>query len=266
MLPALRSIIHTVNGAEGLQDTFDIIVTQVSDALKTDICSIYLNHKQDNSHTLVANRGFDQEMPDKTLVPSNKGIISHISRREEPLKFADGSSHKDFFEIPGSGEDKARAFLGVPIIHHREVLGVLVVQHKSRRIFSEDDEAFLVTLSAQLAGIIANVELRNLVESKQRRTAPTQFNASSSTPGLAMGKGWVVSPPTSLATIPKRQCKDVEAEIKQLRKAMSRSRKDIRDLAATLSTKLAKQEVALFAAYEQMLSRDSLGKKIEQLI
>ncbi|PCJ48631.1 MAG: phosphoenolpyruvate--protein phosphotransferase [Gammaproteobacteria bacterium] len=266
MLSILRSIIHAVNAAEGLQQTFDVIVSEISRAIKTDICSVYLRNKDDNSHFLVANFGFNPTKTIKTIVPAGKGIISLISQKEEPLKFAEGSSHQAFFEIPNSGEDQAHAFLGVPIIHRRECLGVLVVQRKSQEIFSEQDEAFLVTLSAQLAGIIANAELRNLIESKNRPKISTQFKASSSTSGIGIGKGWVVSVGTSLSSLPKRLTKHPELEIKQLRKAMSRSRKDIRDLASTLSKSLAKNELALFAAYEQLLSHNSLGKKIERLI
>ncbi|MDO2147756.1 hypothetical protein Q2435_25050, partial [Escherichia coli] len=38
------------------------------------------------------------------------------------------------------------------------VMGVLVVQQKERRQFDEGEEAFLVTMSAQLAGVIAHAE------------------------------------------------------------------------------------------------------------
>jgi len=266
MLSTLRSIIHSVNAADGLQDTFDIIVTEVSRAMKTDICSVYLLEKENQDHLLVASSGLNPDLVGKAKIPSGKGIVGLISSRGEPFKSKEGGEHAAFFNIPNSGEEGAHAFLGVPIIHHRDVLGVLVVQQRTHRRFDEDDEAFLVTLSAQLAGSIVSAELRNLIESKARRKPLTKFIANSSTPGLAMGKAWVVSPPTSLASIPVRNCKDINLEIKQLRKAMSRSRKDIRDLAATLSKTLAKQELALFTAYEQMLSHNSLGRKIESFI
>lgn len=266
MLSTLRSIIHKVNAAEELQEIFDIIVSETSKAIKTDICSVYLLNKETGDHSLVASSGLKFDNDGKTTVPANKGIVSLISQREEPMNFAEGPDQESFFEIPDSGEDETHAFLGVPIIHHREVLGVLVVQQKTQRNYTEEDEAFLVTLSAQLAGIIANAELRNLIESKKTRKSTPLFKASSSAPGLAIGKAWVTTPLASFMNIPVRQCKDPDEEIKQLRKAMSQSRKDIRNLAASLSPSLAKQELALFSAYEQMLSYQSLGKKIEKLI
>ena len=57
-----------------------------------------------------------------------------------------------------TGEERYASFLGAPIIHHRRVMGVLVIQQKERRQFDEGEEAFLVTMSAQLAGVIAHAE------------------------------------------------------------------------------------------------------------
>ncbi len=266
MLATLRSIIQKVNAAKGLQETFEIIVSEISQAMETDICSVYLLEKDKQHNLLVASSGLNPKKVGKLKIPTNKGLTGLISSREEPFKIDDATTHESYLDIPGSGEEDARAFLGVPIIHHRKVLGVLVVQQKTHRSFSEEDESFLITLSAQLAGIIASAERRNLVESKSRRTPSSRFKSNSSAPGIASGKSWVVSPATSLATTPDRNCKDTDKEIKLLRKALSRSRKEIRDLAAALSGSLVKQELALFNAYEQMLSHNSLGKKIEQLI
>ena len=251
MLSTLRTIIHKVNAADGLQNTFDIIVAEINEAMATDICSVYIKDKETNNHLLVANYDLKPEVLCHNKV-DHQDIVNQISLNKEPLKL---------IEV-----DASEAFLGVPIIHHREGLGVLVVQQKSQRIFNKEDESFLTTLSAQLAGIIANAELRNLVESKKRRKTSTQFIASSSAQGIALGKGWVISPLTSLGSIPVRHSKNTDHEIKLLRKALSRARKDIRGLAETLSATLAKQELALFTAYEQMLSHNSLGKKIEALI
>ena len=186
MLSTLRSIIHKVNAATGLQDTFDIIVTEISRAMKTDICSVYLLEKEKKYLLLEASFGLNVEQIGKAKVPQDRGIVGLISSRGEPFNLQEGRDHEAYYEIPDSGEGDAHAFLGVPIIHHRDVLGVLVVQQKTRRIFSEEDEAFLITLSAQLAGIIANVELRSLVESKTRRKTRTQFRSNSSAYGPAM--------------------------------------------------------------------------------
>ena len=60
--------------------------------------------------------------------------------------------------MPEIGEEPFNAFLGVPILHQGRVLGVLVVQQREPRKFDESEEAFLVTLSAQLATSVAHAE------------------------------------------------------------------------------------------------------------
>ena len=51
-----------------------------------------------------------------------------VATREEPLNLEDAETHPSFRFVPGLGEERYHAFLGAPIIHQREVLGVLVLQ------------------------------------------------------------------------------------------------------------------------------------------
>jgi phosphotransferase system enzyme I (PtsP) len=85
-----------------------------------------------------------------------EGLVGLVAEREEPVNLEDAELHPNFQLLPDIGEEPFHAFLGVPIIHQREVLGVLVVQQARRRRFDESEEAFLVTMSAQLAGVIAH--------------------------------------------------------------------------------------------------------------
>lgn len=43
----------------------------------------------------------------------------------------------------------------MPVINQGELLGVLVIQCKENRQFTEQEETFLITLSAQIASIIS---------------------------------------------------------------------------------------------------------------
>ena len=67
-------------------------------------------------------------------------------------------SHPDFHQNSLLGEKHFHAFLGVPIIQHRKLYGVLTVQRAEKRCFDDAEEAFLITLAAQLGGIIAHAE------------------------------------------------------------------------------------------------------------
>ena len=79
------------------------------------------------------------------------GLLGAIIQEGRSIRVDDiGADHRS---SPGPNRHPhMHTFLGVPIIHQRDVLGVLVVQQKEHRRFDESEEAFLVTLSAQLAG------------------------------------------------------------------------------------------------------------------
>ncbi len=89
---------------------------------------------------------------------SNEGLVGLVGSRAETITLEDAMSHPRFYTFPETGEERYASFLGTPIIHHRQVLGVLVIQQKERRQFDEGNEAFLVTMSAQLSGVIAHAE------------------------------------------------------------------------------------------------------------
>ena len=72
----------------------------------------------------------------------------------------------------------------MPIIHQRHVLGVLIVHQHASRCFDESEEAFLITLSAQLAGTIAYaVAVGAIQEFNKRHGTPSQDTTLSGIPG-----------------------------------------------------------------------------------
>jgi phosphotransferase system enzyme I (PtsP) len=266
MLSILRTIVQQVNAAGDLNHTFEIIVNQVCDAMASDICSIYLLNDQADHLTLVASKGLNQALMSVTQLSTQQGIVGFIARRSEYVNVDDATQHEAFYLLEGSGEEGARAFLGVPLIHHRKVLGVLVIQRFNTQTYGEDDVSFMITLSAQLSGIIANAEVRELINEIQRRQDQATFKAASAVPGIAIARGWVITAPGVLNKIPDRPCADPDEEISRLREALANARKEIRALAKNLETELPKSQLALFDAYEKLLSYNSLGRKIEKII
>src|SRR5690606_15963610 len=102
--------------------------------------------------------GFESGVEGKVSLGVDEGLVGLIGRREESLNLENASEHPNFKFIPELGEEKYQAFLGVPIIHQGRLLGVFIAQQRKQRCFDEDEEAFLITLSAQLAGVIAHAE------------------------------------------------------------------------------------------------------------
>ena len=141
MLNSLRSIVQEVNSARDLHSVLRIIVARVKGAMDTQVCSVYLRDPQ-GYYTLMATDGLNEESIGQVRLAFNEGLVGMVAAREEPINLDQADSHPKFQYFPETGEERYSAFLGVPIIHHRNVLGVLVVQQGERRKFDEGEEAF----------------------------------------------------------------------------------------------------------------------------
>jgi phosphotransferase system, enzyme I, PtsP len=271
MLDSLRRIVQEVNSAEGFDAVLSIIVTRVKSVIASGVCSIYLHDAESNQYVLSATDGLLPESVGKVHMGTNQGLVGLVAHRAEPLNLEDAEVHPRFTYFPETGEEKFKSFLGAPIIHHRSVLGVLVVQQQQLRKFDESEEAFLVTVSAQLAGVIAHAEatgeLAQTISQQARKTGGEQFYMGlPSAQGIGIGTVVLVSTPADLNAVPRRMASDIPNELEQLHDALESAKNDLRGVREELSGKLNSEEIALFDVYISMLEDTSLGGEVVTLI
>ena len=261
MLNSLRSIVQEVNAARDLTAALNIIVSRVKSTMVTEVCSIYLRDG-DGAYILMATDGLNQSAVGQVRLAANEGLVGLVVAREEPINLDRAESHPKFQYFPETGEERFSSFLGVPVIHQRKVLGVLIVQQGERRRFDEGEEAFLVTMSAQLAGVIAHAEATGVLFAMEGRVSQAKFSGVAGAPGVATGVARVVSPLADLNAVPYETCDDVEAELLFFQRCLTAVREDVKKLALELETRLAKEEQALFDAYLGMLNDAALGCEV----
>ena len=269
MLERLRSIVQKVNAARDLQSALDIIVHKVRLALDTQVCSVFLLDKDINAHVLMASDGLKKESVGHVSLEAGEGLVGLVAKHAEPINLQDASLHPSFHYLKDTGEENYHSFLGVPIIHHRSVLGVLVVQHEERRGFDESEEAFLITLSAQLSGVIAHAEATGAVEGispSGHKTSDTVFPGVSGSSGAVIGEAVVVFPHADLSQIPQRRTRDIDSEIEFFNSCLELVRQDMRSLHAKLAGQVAEEERQLFDVYVRMLDDAALGNEIVERI
>ncbi len=269
MLNTLRRIVQEVNVARDLTAALDIIVQRVKEAMGTEVCSVYLYNPDSARYVLMATEGLNKDAVGIVSLASNEGLIGYVGAREEPVNLQDAAAHPRFRYFAETGEERFASFLGVPIIHHRRVMGVLVVQQKARRQFDEGEESFLVTMSAQLAGVIAHAEATGSIGGLGwggEAVQDTRFDAVPGAPGFAIGQAVVILPPADLGAVPDKTVSDIGAELELFRHAISAVRKDMQDLSSTLSTQLRPEELALFDVYLMMLDDAALGSEVVAVI
>ncbi len=264
MLNSLRSIVQEVNGAPDLNSVLEIIVSRVKKAMATQVCSVYLRDRS-NVYVLMATEGLHKTAVGHVTLAKNEGLVGLVAAREEPVNLDDAESHPRYQYFSETGEERFSAFLGVPIIHHREVLGVLVVQQAEKRRFDEGEEAFLVTMSAQLAGVIAHAEATGALRTIGQKTE-ARFLGVAGAPGVAIGRCVVVSPLADLNSVPYQTCTSIKEEIQFFNEGLAAVRADVRRLSAELENRLNKEERVLFDAYIGMLNDASLGEEVRTKI
>lgn len=269
MLETLRTIVQDVNSASNFRQALDIIVKRVQEAMGTEVCSVYLMDASRERYLFVANEGLNKEAVGTLYLERGQGLVALVGLRAEPINLQDATKHPNFHYLPQIGEEPFHAFLGVPIIHHRRVLGVLVVQQRESRRFDESEEAFLVTLSAQLAGVIAHAEATGDIArlsgaNPERQDA--RFVGVAGAPGISTGTAVVVHPASRLESVPDRDADNVMIELMVFDRAITEVRDDIRSIGEQLSQKLPREELALFDAYLHMLDDAALAGDVRSRI
>ena len=270
MLTVLRQIIEEVSSAQDFNEALLIIVKRTAHALATQACSIFLLDHQRSEYILVATQGLNPDAVGEIRISVNKGLVGLVGEREEPINIDDATKHPSFLYVAEAGEEAYRAFLGVPVIYHRQVLGVLIVQQEEPRRYDESEEAFLVTLAAQLGAIIMHAEgtgaLAALMHHSKSASHDLIYTGIPGAPGIGMGTGVVVYVPYDLDSVPDREPGNIETEIELLEAAFAAVRDDFEHLSERLFPILPNEERALFEVYQRILDSEDLGKEVADRI
>lgn len=250
MLSQLREIVEQVSKVEDVHQALDVLVKQTCRAMSTECCTIYLANEEMHRLELMATQGLKFK-GDKIHIDFNEGLVGLVKRSAEPINLAEASKHPNFKYFSELGEEVYQSFLGTPIIHRKQVLGVLVVQQKTPRQFSEMEESFLVTLAAQLAVIIAHAQTQGLWKLSKRQQAIKGIPASA---GIAIGQFWWDDTQPQLTDVYPASTLNVEQEQEWLLLAVEAALSDFRRMRKKLDSEINKDALAIFDLFTHLLN------------
>ncbi|MFI8035859.1 aconitase family protein [Acinetobacter baumannii] len=268
-LDTLRRIVQEINASVSLHESLDIMVNQVAEAMKVDVCSIYLLDERNQRYVLMASKGLNPESVGHVSLQLGEGLVGLVGQREEIVNLDNAPKHERFLYLPETGEEIYNSFLGVPVMYRRKVMGVLVVQNRLPQDFSEAAESFLVTLCAQLSGVIAHAHaVGNIDVFRKPSNGPAYktFQGVSGAGGVALGRAIILYPPADLGSVPDREAEDISDELRILDQAISSVRSEIRSLDEKMHDSLMAEERALFSVFLRMLDENALPAEIKELI
>ena len=269
MLTTLKRIVQEVNQIPELDEALACVAGRVKDAMQVDSCSIYLADYQQQHFALSATDGLAQTAVGEVFIGFSEGLIGLVGQREEPLNISDAPSHPRFKHYPEVKEELYHAFIGAPIIHQRKVLGVITMQQQNQRRFSEDEEAFLVTLAAQIALEISHAAIRGALPDKDTNKQEDWQRTLQGIPGstgLAIGHCTLPAVKADLANMVATRTRKISPEITLYRKAVELTRVEVEGLSESLAGAIPDDVRAIFQLYHQLLDANSLGREVEAKI
>ncbi|HEY0207645.1 phosphoenolpyruvate--protein phosphotransferase [Acerihabitans sp.] len=258
MLTRLREIVEKVAAAPRLSDTLEILVNETCLAMDTEVCSVYLADNDRRCYYLMATRGLQKPRGRTITLAFDQGIVGLVGRLAEPINLADAHNHPSFQYIPAVKEERFRSFLGVPIIHRRQLLGVLVVQQREHRQFDESEESFMVTLATQMAGILSQSQLNALFGQYRQ----TRIRALAAAPGVAIAQGWVDSSQPSLDQVFQASSLDSARERERLTFALGEAAAEFRRFSKRFTANAQKDSAAIFDLYSHLLNDARLKREL----
>jgi phosphotransferase system enzyme I (PtsP) len=209
------------------QAKLDSIVKVIASNMIAEVSSIYVR-LPDDTLELFATEGLRKEAVHALRMKKGEGLVGLIAGWGEPVNLSDAQKHPSFSYKPETGEEIYHSFLGVPILRDRKTIGVLTVQNKIERRYTEEEVEALETTAMVLAEMIASGTFAGAVSpGPSRRESSQTLKGIALTDGLALGHIALHNPRPEVL---KFFAENVQAELKRLDEALLRLREDINRL------------------------------------
>jgi phosphotransferase system enzyme I (PtsP) len=221
----LRRLREVMAEPVSAQERLNKIVVLIAANMVAEVCSLYVL-RVDGTLELYASEGLNPESVHVTVLRQDEGLVGLVSSEAKSLNLSDAQHHPAFAFRPETGEEIYHSFLGVPILRAGNTLGVLVVQNRAHRTYSEEEEEALQTTAMVLAETIASGELSALAKPGLEPAAhrPVQLEGLSISDGIGLGHV-VLHEPRVVVT--KLIADDPQKELQRLDAALNTLRADL---------------------------------------
>lgn len=226
------------------QERLDKIVVLIAANMVAEVCSLYVL-RADGVLELYATEGLNPSAVHQTSLRVGEGLVGTIAATAEALNLSNAQAHPAYAYRPETGEEIYNSWLGVPVLRAGRILGVLVVQNRAQRTYTEEEVEALQTTAMVIAEMIAAGELSQIV----RPGADLDIKRAIHSVGLALSEGIglghvVLHEPRVVVT--NLIAEDVDQEIERLDQAIAKLR-------LTVDSLLERGEVSHHGAHRDVL-------------
>jgi phosphotransferase system, enzyme I, PtsP len=221
----LRRLREVMAEPVSAQERLDKIVVLIAANMVAEVCSVYVL-RVDGTLELYATEGLNKEAVHQTVLRSDEGLVGLVASEANPINLSEAQNHPAFSYRPETGEESYHSFLGVPVLRAGNTLGVLVVQNRARRTYTEEEEEALQTTAMVLAEMIASGELSAIAKPGAEPAArrPLHHTGMALNDGIALGHVVLHEPRVVITNF---IADDVPKELKRLEAAVETMRSDL---------------------------------------
>ncbi|MEL7013262.1 MAG: phosphoenolpyruvate--protein phosphotransferase [Pseudomonadota bacterium] len=257
MLGRLRAVMAENAGG---QTRLNQIVQLIAGEMRLEVCSIYL-FRDAETLELCATEGLNPEAVHETRMKLGEGLVGRVARTGRNINTDDAPATKGFRYMPETGEEAYSSFMGVPIQRLGETLGVMVVQSKQARLYSEE-EVYAIEVVAMVIAEMA--ELGAFVGEgaamSARHQQPVLFRGGIGQEGVARGQVWLHEPrvvvTNPIADDPEREMARLTEAVETLRVGVDR----MLDTAASGD----KEQLQVLEAYRMFANSKGWMRRMEE--
>jgi phosphotransferase system enzyme I (PtsP) len=221
----LRRLREVMAEPVSAQERLDKIVVLIAANMVAEVCSVYVL-RVDGTLELYATEGLKPEAVHQTVLRQDEGLVGLVASEANPINLSEAQTHPAYAYRPETGEEIYHSFLGVPILRAGNTLGVLVVQNRARRTYSEEEEEALQTTAMVLAEMIASGELLSLAKPGAEPAIRPRLHLTGQAlaEGIALGHVVLHEPRVTVKNV---IADDVPGELKRLDEAIATLRADL---------------------------------------
>jgi phosphotransferase system enzyme I (PtsP) len=225
----LRRLRQVMAEPGGEQQRLDRITRTIAINMVAEVCSIYLR-RDPRTLELCATEGLNKAAVHNARLRVGEGLVGRIAERAQPISTNDAPGTPGFQYLPETGEEVYRSFCGVPIQRLGKILGVLVVQNRAARVYTEDEIDALEVVAMVIAEMAESGTLTAGRDIDLKHRGPLMVRGAPGAEGAAIG---VVHLHESKIQIENPIVDDVETERARLRDAMTALRSEVDRLLET---------------------------------
>jgi phosphotransferase system enzyme I (PtsP) len=237
--------------------------------------------------------GLDKASVGIVKLAAGEGLVGHVAARGEAEAFADAQKHPAYKYFPETKEEQFASLAAAPLkvrglSGEGFTIGVLVVQTREARVFSDAEVELLETCAQLIAPVVMNSQLLSVVAGGEERRsrliqelgggaggtaqrAPVRraernavLTGIATSRGIAIGPLYFLGDAIDLESVEYAPNKDAGQERRDLDNALAEARRELQDLREDVTLRFGPDFAAVFHTHIQILEDKGFVQKLEK--